>query len=53
MSGFRATSTNVHQLVHGKINGLPGSKDILEKGEKRTNVFLVPGDVITVPPCRF
>ena len=28
-------------------------KDILEKGDKRTNVYLVPGDVITVPPRRF
>ena len=28
-------------------------KDILENGDKRTNVYLVPGDVITVPPRRF
>ena len=28
-------------------------KDILEEGDRRTNVFLVPGDVITVPARRF
>ena len=28
-------------------------KDILEKGDKRTNVYLLPGDVITVPARRF
>jgi polysaccharide export outer membrane protein len=28
-------------------------KDILEKGDMSTNTLLVPGDVITVPECRF
>ena len=28
-------------------------KDILEEGDRRTNVFLIPGDVITVPARRF
>ncbi len=45
-----ANATKLHRITeNGKVTYNIRLKDIMEKGDMKTNILLMPGDIITVP----